>query len=151
MSVNPTLFAEASEIWNLKLLYEDISSAKGRRLTPMEKLHLKGLLCGYSPVEIAEKLNKIPKGVEADLCSTIYRYIKSLVGKGEEKLESWRSVSELLEEAGYKMPLHLGIEDLLTDKTAVNVTNINIEKNSLVFMIRVEVPTSRSNATNENP
>lgn len=51
-------FNYAALQWDLEALYTDLASAKGKRLTPMEKLHLRGLLCGYSPAEIAEKLRK---------------------------------------------------------------------------------------------
>ncbi len=42
-------FKEAEKKWNLKTLYTDLASAKGKRLTPMEKLHLRGLLCELTP------------------------------------------------------------------------------------------------------
>lgn len=51
-------FAQAANNWDLETLYTDVASAKGKRLTPVEKLHLRGLLCGYSPAEIAARLNK---------------------------------------------------------------------------------------------
>jgi len=94
----PQVFTE----WDLETLYTDLASAKGRRLTPVEKLHLRGLLAGHSPSEIAEKLSKSVKGVEVDLCSTLYQYVKSLVGKSNGKVDNWRSISEWLEGAGYR-------------------------------------------------
>ena len=48
-------FKLAENEWDLENLYEDLGSAKGKNLTPMEKSHLRGLLCGFSPAEIAEK------------------------------------------------------------------------------------------------
>ena len=39
----PQVFTE----WDLETLYTDLASAKGRRLTPVEKLHLRGLLSGH--------------------------------------------------------------------------------------------------------
>ncbi len=54
-------FPEAAHHWDLDTLYKDLASAKGKHLTPMEKLHLRGLLFGHSPGEIAEKLHKSPK------------------------------------------------------------------------------------------
>lgn len=96
-------FNQAALHWDLETLYTDLASAKGRRLTPMEKLHLRGLLCGFSPTEIAEQLGKNVKGVKTDLCVTLYRYVKSLVDKLDARIESWREVTEWLEEAGYKL------------------------------------------------
>jgi len=65
-------FSQAEQQWDLETLYIDLASAKGRRLTPVEKLHLRGLLCGYSPAEIAEKLHKSVKGVEAEVSVSVY-------------------------------------------------------------------------------
>jgi len=79
MAYTEERFVQATNYWDLETLYTDIASAKGKRLTPVEKLHLRGLLCGYSPAEIAERLNKNVKGVEVDLCNTLYKYVKSLV------------------------------------------------------------------------
>ncbi|MFB2876471.1 helix-turn-helix transcriptional regulator [Floridanema aerugineum] len=137
-------FAEAGNHWDLETLYTDLASVKGKRLTPVEKLHLRGLLCGYSPAEIAEKLQKNHKGVETDLCSTIYRYVKNLLDKGNEKIENWRNIAEWLEEAGYKTqsPAKLPVNNLLPENSVVNITNINIEQNQLVIVINLKIPTS---------
>jgi DNA-binding NarL/FixJ family response regulator len=87
-------FPEAARDWDLETLYTDLASAKGKRLTPTEKQHLRGLLCGYSPAEIAETLNKNPKGIAVDFCNTLYQYVKNLVGKADEKVENWRKICE---------------------------------------------------------
>ena len=137
-------FTETAHHWDLETLYADLASAKGKRLTPMEKLHLRGLLCGNSPAEIAEKLQKNPKGVETDLCASIYKYVKGFVGKGIEKIENWRNIAEWLEDAGYKTQssAKFPVKDLLPQNCVVNVTNINIDKNQIVFFINLRIPTS---------
>lgn len=138
-------FMQAANNWDLETLYSDLSSVKGKRLTPVEKRHLRGLLCGFSPAEIAEKLGKNGKGVETDLCATVYRYVKSLLDKSDEKLENWRNISEWLDDAGYKnQSIKVPGLDLSPDKTIVNVTNINIDKNQLVIGIKVCIPTSEN-------
>ncbi len=139
------LFVEASEEWDLETLYYDLSSAKGKHLTPTEKLHLRGLLCGYSPAEIAEKLHKQVSGVETDLSATIYRYVKELAGVGNEKLESYRKVSEILENAGYRVDQKPEIRGVVLGASSVNISDIKIEKNqnTVVFMIRLEIPTEK--------
>ena len=121
-----------------------MAAVKGKPLTPVEKLHLRGLLCGNSPAEIAEKLQKNPKGVETDLCATIYRYVKGFVGKGIEKIENWRNISEWLEDAGYKTkpPAKLPATNLLPEKSIVNISNISIEKNQIVIVVKIQIPTS---------
>jgi len=119
--------------WDLETLYTDLSSAKGRRLTPVEKLHLRGLLAGHSPSEIAEKLSKSAKGVEVDLCSTLYQYVKNLVGKSNGKVDNWRSITEWLEGAGYRNKSTPSVQfkssspvDLLVKKAKISFENNQI-------------------------
>ena len=141
-------FSQAANRWDLETLYTDLASAKGKRLTPVEKLHLRGLLCGYSPSEIAERLGKNPKGVETDLCATLYRYVKNLVDKCSEKIENWRNITEWLEDAGYisQSPANLPASGSLSDK--FNITNITFQNNQItidVFLqITVPVPQEAS-------
>ena len=134
-------FVKATEEWDLEELYVDLASAKTKRLTPTEKLYLRGLLCDYSPAEIAQRLQKNPKGVETDLCATLYKYVKNLVGK--VKIDSWRDICEWLDEAGYKVEhlAKLGNKSLILDKSVVNIINSKIENNQVVFFIKLEVPT----------
>ncbi|MEL0598439.1 MAG: helix-turn-helix domain-containing protein [Planktothrix rubescens PR222] len=116
----------------------------------MEKLHLRGLLCGFSPTEIAEQLGKNVKGVKTDLCVTLYRYVKSLVDKLDARIESWREVTEWLEEAGYKLqtPPQIPLDSLLTEKSIINISNIHIDKNQLVVAFNLKIPTT--SATSES-
>lgn len=134
-------FAQATNYWDLETLYTDISSAKGKRLTPVEKLHLRGLLCGYSPAEIAERLNKNVKGVEVDLSNTLYKYVKSLVDKSDEKVENWRNITEWLEEAGYKSQpsIESEIGDGVSIKLLVQEANITLEKNQLIIDLNIRI------------
>lgn len=143
-------FAEAGEEWDLETLYDDLASAKGKHLTPTEKLHLRGLLCGHSPAEIAERLNKQPGGVETDLSATIYRYVKALAGIDGDKIEGWRKVKELLEAAGYKVPTKPEIRGMILSESTINISEIKFEKsdysiNSLttVLILRLEIPTEK--------
>ncbi|GAB4289500.1 MAG: hypothetical protein Fur0025_23990 [Oscillatoriaceae cyanobacterium] len=99
-------FPEAAERWDLERLYADLAVAKEelgshprQGLTPTEKTHLRGLLCGYSPIEIAKILHKAPKGVYADLAKTLYRYIEILMGN---PFNSWSNIVPGLAEAGYR-------------------------------------------------
>ncbi|WP_333457233.1 DNA-binding response regulator, partial [Microcoleus sp. herbarium5] len=134
-------FTEAANHWDLETLYADLASAKGKRLTPMEKRHLRGLLCGYSPSEIAEKLQKTPKGVETDLCATLYKYVKSLVGKSVEKIENWRNIAEWLEDAGYKTkpPAKFPIQDGVSENSKVNITNIICDNNQITIDVFLQI------------
>ncbi|HEY9849562.1 MAG TPA: hypothetical protein V6D28_08910 [Leptolyngbyaceae cyanobacterium] len=146
MAFTDEQFAEAANHWDLETLYSDLASIKGKRLTPIEKLHLRGLLCGYSPSEIAEKLGKTVKGVETDLSASIYRYVKNLLDKCNEKIENWRNIAEWLEDAGYKSrsSAKMPVSSLLPENSVVNITNINIEQNQLVIVINLRIPTSQA-------
>ncbi len=137
-------FTEAANHWDLETLYTDLASAKGKRLTPVEKLHLRGLLCGCSPGEMAQKLGKDAKGVESDLCASVYKYVKSLIGKGNEKIGNWRNIAEWLDDAGYKTrsSAKFPTKDLLPENSVVNISNITIEKNQIVIVFKVQIPTS---------
>lgn len=109
MAFNQELFAQAAAEWDLERLYADLASAKQKvaphkkkGLTEVEKLHLRGLLCGNSPSAIALALVKAAKGVEVDLSNTLYRYAESLTGRTLNTLLNWRDIVEWLEAAGYK-------------------------------------------------
>ena len=134
-------FAQAAKEWDLETLYADLASAKGKRLTPTEKLHLRGLLCGHSPAEIANKLGKIPKGVEADLCNTLYRYVKSLVGRENGKVDNWRNICVWLHEAGYKAQcssVYQLTDDLPVD-LVVKKANISFENNQILIDMNIRL------------
>lgn len=143
------LFTEAANEWDLETLYTDLASAKGKRLTPVEKLHLRGLLCGYSPAELAEKLNKSAKGIGVDLCNTLYHYVKNLVGKSDEKIENWRNIAEWLEEAGYKSQSSAEYEtsDCLPLEFLIKRANITIDKHKVIVDINLRIVASSPSET----
>ncbi|WP_190551891.1 hypothetical protein [Calothrix anomala] len=111
-------FADAAIDWELSSLYSALAVAKREfaphkkpELTEKEKQHLCGLLCGYSPGEIAEKLHKSARGLDADLCNTIYRYVEQLTRKPANSLKNWRDIPGWLEGAGYKKNLSKSVKD----------------------------------------
>jgi hypothetical protein len=137
-------FPEAARDWDLETLYTDLASAKGKRLTPTEKQHLRGLLCGYSPAEIAETLSKNPKGIAVDFCNTLYQYVKNLVGKADEKVENWRKICEWLEDAGYKTQSSPEPEsgDCLSAKIIIKKANVVLDKNQIIVDINLRIVAS---------
>lgn len=136
------MFGQAAQEWDLDSLYADLAAAKGKPLTPIEKAHLRGLLSGCSPSEIAEKLDKIPRGVESDLCATIYKYVKYLLDK-TEKVENWRKICQWLDESGYKSKLEkVPIKTLIPEQSVINITTVNIEQHQIVFQFHLAIPTS---------
>ncbi|WP_026732412.1 NB-ARC domain-containing protein [Fischerella sp. PCC 9605] len=100
-------FIEAKNNWELEKLYVDLASAKGKALTPVEKKFLRGLLCGFSPSEIANTVYKSRSSstVRVYLSNGLYKYIEEMLSKQAEysvKVKSWSRVTHLLEKAGYK-------------------------------------------------
>jgi len=155
MKPNKEHFALAKQHWDLENLYIDLASAKGKNLTPIEKIHLCGLLCGYSPAEIAEKLHKSVNGIEVDFSNTIYQYVKHLLNRGDEKIENWRNICQWLEEVGYKnqqteQPQSKNSMQIPVD-AQVHISNIN-GKNQLEIgmFIQLVVPLP-SDTSKENP
>jgi hypothetical protein len=144
MGLTDDQFNQVGNEWDLQTLYGDLTFAKGKPLTPVEKLHLRGLLSGFSPSEIAEKLQKNPKGVETDLCATVYKYVKNLLDKANDRIENWRNIASWLEEAGYKAKnnTQIPVNQLLPENSVVNITNVSIERNQVVILINLRIPTS---------
>ncbi|AFZ33959.1 WD-40 repeat-containing protein [Stanieria cyanosphaera PCC 7437] len=99
-------FIAAADYWQLEKLYLDLADIKGRGLTPLEKKFLQGLLCGYSPAEIAEQVyqNRSSSSVRVYLSNGLYKYIQGLFAhNGKEiKIFNWSNITNLLEQAGYK-------------------------------------------------
>ncbi len=140
-------FTQAAKDWDLETLYTDLASAKGKRLTPVEKLHLRGLLTGHSPAEIAQKLHKSIKGVESEVCTGLYIYVKNLVGKSNEKVENWRNICEWLDEAGYKCKIFY--QDKLSECIPVDIlgkiANISIKKDKIT--IEIDLRSAKKNSS----
>lgn len=85
-------------------MYQDIAGAKQldrqpyrKQLTPTEKACLRGLLCGYSPTELACSLKREPNGLQMELSRGLYRYIENLT---QAPIKSWRNISKELENKG---------------------------------------------------
>ena len=100
-------FIEAKNNWDLEKLYVDLASAKGKALTPVEKKFLRGLLCGFSPAEIASKVYKTRSSstVRVYLSNGLYKYIEEMLSNQASdsiKVKNWSRVTQLLEKAGYK-------------------------------------------------
>jgi hypothetical protein len=102
-------FNQAETEWNLKKLHDDLANAKAefsphrkKELTSTEMLHLRGLLSGKSPSEIAKRLFVRPQGLNVTLSNTLYRYVEALTQRPTRSIKNWREVADWLEAAGYK-------------------------------------------------
>ncbi|AFZ17638.1 NB-ARC domain-containing protein [Allocoleopsis franciscana] len=102
------LFVNVNKLWNLEELYSDLANQKstGREkkieLTSVEKAILRGLLCNYSPKEIATALHWNSGSICVELTKGLYRYVEILTGRESNSLKNWRDISIWLEAAGYK-------------------------------------------------
>jgi hypothetical protein len=95
-------FSQASDEWDLQQLYADIRSVQqSAELTPRVKQIIRGLLCGYTPQEIAQKIYNKPTAncIGQDL-NKIYSYVQD-VTEGEDRVISGNIV-RLTSEAGYR-------------------------------------------------
>jgi hypothetical protein len=104
----PELFPEAEARWDLERLLDDLAEINGEPLTTTEQLTLRGLLCGYTPAELAEVRVKDKRGQQTNVSRGVRRYVKKLMRvKGVEVPERLNSVKmlALLKKAGYKKPL----------------------------------------------
>jgi DNA-binding CsgD family transcriptional regulator len=101
-------FSQAAQTWDLDRLYADLAAAKRefaphkkRGLTEVETERLRGLLCGYSPADIATVLHLSPGGLLVSL-GELYRYLEVLTQREPHTLKNWRDVVDWLEVAGYR-------------------------------------------------
>ncbi|MBW4676920.1 MAG: hypothetical protein KME52_23770 [Desmonostoc geniculatum HA4340-LM1] len=143
MTPVPQPFTQAENDWNLASLYQDLASAKqqisgkSKQLTPLEITCLKGLLCGYSPSEIAAAINREVRGLRVDLSRGLYRYIEVLTKRPSNTLKDWREVTDWLAKANYKTSFsHLS---LANNDSLIKIVDISLEGsvNSCVIDLKV--------------
>ncbi|MBW4633887.1 MAG: ATP-binding protein [Iphinoe sp. HA4291-MV1] len=123
-------FAEANNYWELEKLYVDLGSAKGKSLTPVEKKFLRGLLCGFSPAEIANTVyhSRSSSTVRVYLSNGLYKYLEDMLSRQAGysiQVKSWNRVTHLLEKAGYKKAL------LQTELINKQINQIKTKNNEL--------------------
>jgi len=122
------LFDEACVCWDVEQLYQDLAGIKGKSLTKIEKIHLRGLLCGLSPCEIAHQRQRECGSIEVDISNTIYRYVKILTQ--HDKIHNWQDIMTWLQENGYRkntsvsLNIPLPIDNL---KMSLLITNNSVE------------------------
>jgi tetratricopeptide (TPR) repeat protein len=95
------LFPEASQRWDLERLYAELATVKQNKLTPTEKVCLRGLLCGVNPKDIAATLHRGRNGLGVELSRGLYQYVGAIAN---ERVKNWRDVLAILEQAGYRQP-----------------------------------------------
>jgi hypothetical protein len=103
-------FVQAAEDWDLVSLMDDLKSVHQRKLTDREQKILRGLLCDYSPEEIARLGygNSNSRPIASDI-SRIYDYIELLVEvrtHEPQKITSQNVLRRVLKEIGYRKTQH---------------------------------------------
>jgi NB-ARC domain len=132
-------FVEAKNSWELEKLYVDLASAKRKALTPVEKKFLRGLLCGFSPAEIASTVykSKSSSTVRVYLSNGLYKYIEEMLSieSGTSiKVKNWSRVTHLLEKAGYKKNyLQLEVTNNPVIASGELVTVVGLKSSTLIY------------------
>ncbi len=109
MKFEDQLFQEAGVNWDLEKLYLKLTQAKqlhtfsSAQLTAIEKAILRGLLCNYSPKDIAKHLHWALNSLRVELTRGLYRYVETLTAHDLNAIKSWRNIAQWLEAAGYKI------------------------------------------------
>ncbi|MDS1344490.1 NACHT C-terminal alpha/beta 1 domain-containing protein [Planktothrix agardhii] len=99
-------FSEAYLGWEIERLYADFAYSLKKTLSPNAKTYLRGILCGYSPKEIAEKLDLRAKDpsiqVRQILTAEVYQAVKNQLGIN--KIKNYSEIPKLLEQE-YRKPV----------------------------------------------
>lgn len=98
-------FSEVDREWDILRLSTHLEAAKGRKLSPTLRKYLRGLLCGHSPAQIAEKLHLQGITVRKRLSHELYPDIEVMLEcqtGNFVKVKDWHQVRDLLERAGYR-------------------------------------------------
>lgn len=99
-------FSEAYLGWEIERLYADLAYSLKKTLSPNAKTYLRGILCGYSPKEIAEKLDLRAKDpsiqVRQILTAEVYQAVKNQLGIN--KIKNYSEIPKLLEQE-YRKPV----------------------------------------------
>ncbi|MGK7951198.1 MAG: NB-ARC domain-containing protein [Xenococcaceae cyanobacterium] len=109
MQFEDRLFQQAVNNWDLENLYvklaqaKQISRTRETKLTSTEKAILRGLLCGYSPKQIATELHWTYGSLNVELTKGIYRYVETLTNHDLNTIRNWRNIAQWLEADGYKL------------------------------------------------
>ena len=114
------LFIEAEQIWNLPAIYEEIESTKQKlfgekQLTSLQKTILRGLLCNYSPQEIATRLPGSVEELVVNLSWTLHRCVQTATGMKAKAVENYQDIPDWLEKAGYQ--IQTASRDLVEQKS----------------------------------
>ncbi|MCT7965584.1 DUF1822 family protein [Laspinema sp. D1] len=146
---------QAAEQWKLEELSLDLGEAKRlvfnapkqARLSTQELDCLCGLLCGYSPKQIAKLLNVKVNGLRVNLSHYLYRYLETLVqGRtGNTPEIAWAKFPQYLEELGYKRTfLPPPTEKWVKWRLSIDVSEISPENLAQIQALLQQIPGNAS-------
>jgi hypothetical protein len=79
------------------------------------------------------------RGLEVNLCNKLYKYVKTIVNREQERVENWRSICQWLEEAGYKAQNQSQSNDSIPVDTKVHIEKITVENEKIEIRINTEI------------
>jgi tetratricopeptide (TPR) repeat protein len=110
MSPNPRQpednFDEAENRFDLKKLRADLEAEKHGEITPAAWRYFKGVLCGYTTEDIAEKCGIERDSVQTALYRELRDFLRQILQPRRIKRMDWSSVPKWLTEAGYRLSTH---------------------------------------------
>ena len=122
------LFTNVDQNWDLDKIYQQLNTTKqikfkGGELNNLEKTILRGLLCGYSPKNIANKMQGESAQYIINLVWKIERYIQESTQQYRNiELNSNRYIRNSLIEAGYHKKIKKRKQNLSELKTTNNAS-----------------------------
>lgn len=125
------VFKEVEQNWNLPQLLQRLEAIKLHKeqepLTDLEQFCLKGILCGYTPEEIAQKLidSLDPFLIQVTFWN-LFRYIQTMLGKEEIKIANFQELVDSLAVSEYKSEA----DTVITSK-AIELPNSIAPKNNV--------------------
>ncbi len=137
-------FQDAETLWDLERLYTDLGEVKGESLTATEQLTLRGLLCGYTPAELAEVRVKDKRGQQTNVSRGVQGYVKKLMKiKGvavPERLNS-REMLARLKQTGYKKQLTSSKDERTLPIRALEglIKVIGVNKSEINHQVTIEM------------
>lgn len=115
------LFTEAEQQWDLPAIYAEIENIKyklfgEKQITSLQKTILRGLLCNYTPKQIADRLPGDVEELVINLAWKLYRCVRTCphqivplvpsvqttTGIETKAVESYKNIPDLLKTAGYQ-------------------------------------------------
>jgi hypothetical protein len=99
-------FDEAENRFDLKKLRADLEAEKRGEITPAAWRYFKGVLCGYTTEDIAEKCGIERDSVQTALYRELRDFLRQILQPRRIKRMDWSSVPKWLTEAGYGSSKH---------------------------------------------